>query len=118
MYKLMRLQINRCNSSIDPTCVNDSTFAGIEATVGRFVMVVATLQTNLNPSSQQYKEPFISDQQYFTFNSQLGANAFLRIQNDQVQTDLSLMPFESVQKENITHMSEKINVMPYIKTAG
>ena len=51
IYKLLRLNINRCNSTIDPTCVNDSTFAGIEATVGRFAIAVVALQMNLNPSS-------------------------------------------------------------------
>ena len=93
VFKVLSFQISRCNSTIDPTCVNDTTFAGIEARVGSFVIVIATLQKNINPSNQQYVEPFLTDQHFFTFNSQLGVRAYLKIQNDEISTDVSLMPF-------------------------
>ena len=52
VFKILNLNITRCNSTIDPTCLNDTMYAGIEATVGKFLAYVSFLSTNINPGSQ------------------------------------------------------------------
>ena len=40
---------------MDPTCLNDTVFAGIEASVGLFNIAVLMISTTINPGSQVYK---------------------------------------------------------------
>ena len=51
IFKTLNLNITRCNSTTDPTCINDTMYAGIEATVGRFMVNIAFLSNNVNPGS-------------------------------------------------------------------
>ena len=74
--------MNRCNWAIDPTCVNDTIFAGIEALIGKFVVSLPIVHTNINPSSENYREYYLTDQNFFTFSSQLGVMAFANIRED------------------------------------
>jgi hypothetical protein len=39
--------------------MNDSVFAAVEASVGRFVMVTAFVNSNINPSSSDYRDYYL-----------------------------------------------------------
>ena len=53
-FKMLNINVSRCNSTLDFTCVNDTVYAGLEATVGRFVMAVPYINRNINPGSDNY----------------------------------------------------------------
>jgi hypothetical protein len=74
--------MTRCNSTVDPTCANDTIFSMVEAAVigGRFRLVLPTITTNLNPASQNYKNYFIDDTNIFSVTSQMGITIIADIQ--------------------------------------
>ena len=82
LYKQFKILVNRCNTTADPSCMNDTIFAGVEAALGQFVFVVPLINTNINSESSTYKEFYIADQNYFRFSSQLGIHGFADIQKD------------------------------------
>ena len=51
LTRILSVNITRCNSTTDPTCLNDTIYAGIEATVGKFMVNIAFLSNNINPGS-------------------------------------------------------------------
>ena len=73
--------------------MNDATFAAVEASAGMFNLVVPLINTNINPGNADYKEFYINDRNMIVFSSQLGAIGKIKIQEDTVETDNSLMPW-------------------------
>jgi hypothetical protein len=59
IYAHVAIRVNRCNSTTDPSCMNDSVFAAVEVSVGRFVMVTAFVNSNINPSSSDYRDYYL-----------------------------------------------------------
>ena len=60
-YKHFKLTINRCNPTTDPTCLNDATFAALEASKGYFTLAIPSINTNINSDSTTYKEFYVAD---------------------------------------------------------
>ena len=85
--RFMNLTVARCNSTIDPTCANDTMLATIESLMGRFVFLIPFINTNINPGSQQYRKYYWEDQNAFYFSSTLGTLGFAQISEDLIQTD-------------------------------
>ena len=83
----LRLDVTRCNSTLDPLCVNDTVFAAYEASVKTFNLIPMYINTNINPRSQNYKQYFLEDQNLFYFNTQLGVRTTTTIAEDTIKTD-------------------------------
>ena len=49
IFKGISINVTRCNSTTDPTCVNDTVFAGIEAMAGKFLYFTYFINTMVNP---------------------------------------------------------------------
>ena len=54
-----RITISRCNSAIDPTCANDTTFASIQSQVNQFTFALGMVNVGLNPESANYKNFYV-----------------------------------------------------------
>jgi hypothetical protein len=57
-YMDFRIDINRCNTT-DPTCASDAYATAVETAMGSFQMVVAFVNTNINPGSSNYRQFYI-----------------------------------------------------------
>jgi len=88
-----RIVISRCNWTIDANCINDTEFAFYEQTYGSFIVDVPLVQTSINADNYKSKSLYYEDQNYFTFNSQLGIEGTFLIQQDKIETDVSILPF-------------------------
>lgn len=97
-FKSFNINITRCNSTLDPTCVNDTVYSGIEALRESFLITVVFIGQNINPGSQEYKKLFLNDRNQFYFNSRLGTYASSELASDIVLTDVSLMPYEKIEE--------------------
>ena len=64
--------------------------------MGEFILAIPLINTNINPDSATYKEFYLADQNIVRFSSQLGINSFADIQQDTIQTDVSLLPYEQL----------------------
>ena len=93
--KNIRLLITRCNTS-DPTCANDTLFSMIESAAKVFSFAVPMLATNVNTKSVNYKELYINEENIFHLTSQMGFIAYVLIQHDTIENDISLMPYEDI----------------------
>ena len=70
------VRIRRCNTTTDPHCVSDAVFAGIEESVGRFILEVPFVNVNINEESQKHKKYYLENSNIVYFNTKLGAMAF------------------------------------------
>ena len=59
LFSYLKLNITRCNSTVDPTCANNTIFSAIEAAVGSFMAGPFFINMNVNPGNQNYKEYYI-----------------------------------------------------------
>ena len=73
IFDRLRVVVTRCNTTADPLCANDSSFAAMEA--GRFQIIVPFVHTNVNPGSENYREFYLTDTSSFSFSSTLGVCA-------------------------------------------
>ena len=96
---LFSIIVDRCNSDLDPSCVNQTVFAAIEAQVEQFVLVVPVLNVQLNPGSINYKSYYFEDRNFFCFGSKMGMSSSAYVGQAVVNTDLSIMPYEDIQTE-------------------
>ena len=72
LFGLLRLTVKRCNSTVDPTCANDTVYAAYEAAFGKFDMMIAFVSTIVNPGKQEYKSYYLDTLTVFRFDSKLG----------------------------------------------
>lgn len=49
IFSQIRVTVSRCNSTLDPYCMNDTQFGAIEAFVKQFTLVVPLITTYINP---------------------------------------------------------------------
>ena len=73
-YSQFKITVSRCNSTLDPTCMSDSTFNALETNMKRFTFAIPFFETLLNPSKEVYKSFYAEDRNRFTFSSTLGKN--------------------------------------------
>lgn len=57
------------------------------------MIIIPFVNTIINPGNKEFKKYYLEDENYFTFNTQLGTTAYGHISEDIVQTDSSLMPY-------------------------
>lgn len=90
----------------------------VESVIKQFTLVSAIINLNINPGNEEYKTFYFEDKNHFTFNTELGvvANAF--IQQDTIQTDVSIMPYEDILSENVTRVPESFTPSYYIPKPG
>ena len=80
--------------------------------------MIPAISTNINAQSKNYKELYIEDNNAYSFSSQLGIIGNLTLQSDVINTDVSLLPFKSIETEYVTSISRQIVASPYIKTSS
>ena len=97
-FKSFNVNITRCNPTLDPSCVNDTVFSGIEAVRESFLITIVFVGQNINLGNQPYKKLFLNDLNQFYFNSRLGTYASAELSSDIVKTDVSLMPYEQIEE--------------------
>lgn len=54
-----KILINKCDASVDPNCVNSTTFSDLEKMFGQFGVQVPVVNVQLNPSSTNYKTYYL-----------------------------------------------------------
>lgn len=86
-YKRLVFLINRCNSTADPTCANDTVFLAHQAAVSQFELVMAVIKPVINAGNQHYKEFIIEQKHLFYFDSTLGVFGENYINVNTVHTD-------------------------------
>ena len=97
-FKNFNIVVERCNTTTDPTCASDAMFTMIEAQVGgKFQLLMPIIHTNINIGQEQYRNLYLEEKNALTFSSQLGVVALAYIQEDTIETDISLMPYSEVQ---------------------
>jgi len=76
------------------------------------------ITTNLNPSSENYKQYYIDDTNIFSVTSQLGITILADLQQDIIETDDSLMPFSDIKKEYINTVPKAFDSSYFIKSSS
>lgn len=76
----------------------------------------------INPGKQDYKGFYLEDQNYFSFNSKLGVRTIAKIEEDTIETDVSLMPYSDIISESIQRIpdsfrSENVLIAPNLTFA-
>ena len=74
--------------------------------------MIPAISTNINAQSKKYKELYIEDNNVYIFSSQLGIIGNLTLQSDVIETDESLLPFESIETDYVTSISRQIVASP------
>lgn len=69
-------------------------------------MVVPVVNSYINPGKQDYKGYYLEDQNYFNFNSKLGVRTIAKIEEDTIETDISLMPYSDIVTESIQRIPD------------
>jgi hypothetical protein len=110
--------VSRCNNTIDPTCANDSYYAAVENAFSTFRLNVPFINTLINPGDQDYRSYYLDDSNGFVFTSKLGSTAEGSISSDIIETDVSVMPWEDIQKEDIVRIPQKLASQSYIPNSG
>jgi hypothetical protein len=59
------MYISRCNSTTDASCASDAVFGATEAAMGSFTLVLAIVNTNINPGSEDYRQFYLEDRNIF-----------------------------------------------------
>ena len=49
-FTRLRIVIQRCNTTTDSSCVNDSILSAYEAATGGFTLVLVLVNTNIDPT--------------------------------------------------------------------
>ena len=82
IFKRVRIEISRCNSTADPLCSSDAVFSSYQAVMQQFTMVIPLINTEINADSQKYLSRYVEDINVFTFTDSLGLEATGYIQED------------------------------------
>ena len=80
-------------------------------------MDVPIVQFNINPGSQQYKEYYVEDQNYFMFTNKLGIQNTVSIEQANIETDISIMPYKDLKTESVTRITKPFH-KDYVLTEG
>ena len=65
--------------------------------LGGFTLFAPVISTIVNPGEKEYKQVFIEDQNFFFFSSISGIRVNGQIQQYQIETDISLMPYTEIE---------------------
>lgn len=55
-----------------------------------------TINTIVNPADKNYKQVYFEDRNYFYFTRNLGVEINAQVQQLQIDTDVSLMPYQTI----------------------
>jgi hypothetical protein len=75
IFEYFKIVISRCNSTLDPSCVDNSTFALIEEAYQQFFVLLPLINTFINPGSEKYKSNYLDSRNYFFFSSSQGVSS-------------------------------------------
>ena len=75
-----RIEVSRCNTTTDPTCLNDTMFQMLQSQMKQFVLGIPMVNTQVNPESQQYKKYFYDDLNGFSFTDTFGTTSRVFVQ--------------------------------------
>lgn len=78
---------------------------------GQFTMVVPLIYSIVNAGDQDYKTLFFEDRNFFSFTPSMGISARAYIQEHEIDTDISILPFSE-------QVVDKLVVMPDIFQIG
>lgn len=84
LYSSLEITIKRCNSTLDPFCVNDTIYNQIMSIFQRSQLAIPIINTLVNPSSKNYKEYYLEDSASYTFSGSLGNKLFAEIREDTI----------------------------------
>ena len=74
LYVRLVVRVDRCNSTADPMCANDTVFAAHLAAISQFTLVLPIIKQDINAGNKLYKEFIIEEQHRFLFDSTLGVS--------------------------------------------
>jgi hypothetical protein len=74
--------------------------------IGAFTLIVPTVNTIINADNQDYKQTFIEDRNYFTFTTTYGMRVSAEIEQIEIDTDISIMPYTNVVTEFVSSIPE------------
>ena len=64
------------------------------------------MHTIVNPGSEEYKSFSLDDRNIFGFTSKLGIAAATHLQEDTIETDDSILPFQEIVSEKVIRSPE------------
>lgn len=94
--EMLELNIRKCNNSLDPSrpCVPDATIQTMQTAMGgSFTYSFFYFNPLVNAGSKEYLSHYLEDRNYIAFSTQLGAYSNGFVQDYQIETDISLLPF-------------------------
>ena len=74
----------------------DAQFNMMETNMNQFVVGIPLISSLVNPGNQEYKTFFIEDRGRHMFSSTLGNYLIAEVQEDTIENDISLMPYEEI----------------------
>lgn len=80
-------------------------------------MALNLINVKINPGNDVYKSFYLEDRNYATFTSTFGVSAYLGVEEDTIETDNSLMPYESIESETVLTIPDLFNSVYYV-TSG
>lgn len=64
----------------------------------QFTMLTPYVQYYINGNEEEYRGVYLDDNNYYMFSSNLGVDAMTYVQQNKIETDVSLMPFSEVEQ--------------------
>ena len=101
------IAVKKCTSS--STCINDTTLAAVEASLGQFRLAIPVASTIVNAANKEYHLSFFEDRNMYSFSTTRGLEATGYIENKQVETDESLWPGESINEEEFLSIPDLLS---------
>jgi len=81
IYKQFAVNVMKCNSSRHSNCISNADLANLQSLMGYFTFAVLMVNTELNPSSSNnYKNYYFEDRNYFAFSTNLAVKVNADVQ--------------------------------------
>ena len=81
-----------------------------------FSVAVPFINTKINPGQNNYRSTYLEDRNYATFTTNFGASVYVSVEEDVVETDVSLTPMEEIVTENVVTVPDLFNTVYYMKS--
>jgi hypothetical protein len=102
VYKQFSVNIQACNNAINPKCASSAYISGLLSAMGSFTLAVPVVNTIVNANDQEYMQIYIEDRNYYYFTTSYGVRVAASIEQNEINTDTSIMPYSVSKIEYIT----------------
>lgn len=86
--------------------------------IGEFRVIAPIVNTVINAGDQQYTSLIAEDRNAYSFTSAVGFRAYAYIQNDRVDTDVSLLPIPNIRTEHFKTIPDYFQTMTMSTSKG